>query len=115
MTDTANDHEKSITISSGGQGSGWTFFTNHSHVLICLADEPTMRLRDIAERVGITERAVQRIVTDLENAGFLTRIKDGRRNCYELHPDPPLRHPVEKHRTARELIAFVCEQNTGTT
>ena len=66
-----------------------------------------MRLRDIADRVGITERAVQRIITDLEEAGFLTRIKDGRRNCYEIHPDQALRHPIEGHRTVRDLIDLV--------
>lgn len=66
-----------------------------------------MRLRDIANRVGITERAVQRIVTDLEEAGLLTRIKDGRRNCYEIHPDQALRHPIEGHRMVRDLIDLV--------
>ncbi len=85
----------------------WTFLTNHSHVLICLADEPTMRLRDVAGLVGITERAVQRIVTELEEAGVVTRIKDGRRNCYEIHPDHALRHPIESHRTVRDLLGLL--------
>ena len=66
-----------------------------------------MRLRDVAERVGITERAVQRIISELEEARFLTRIKDGRRNCYEIHPDRALRHPVEGHCSVRDLLDLV--------
>ena len=71
----------------GGNGSvhqptGWTFLTNHAHVLFCIAEDPEMRLRDVAARVGITERAVQRIVTDLEGEGYLTVSKEGRRNRY---------------------------------
>lgn len=89
--------------------SSWTYMTNHSHVLICLAREPELRLRDVAERVGITERAVQRIVTELEEGGALTRIRDGRRNRYEVHTQTPLRHPIEAHRTIGELIALVDE------
>jgi DNA-binding MarR family transcriptional regulator len=87
--------------------SNWTFLTNHTHVLICLANEPDLRLRDVAERVQITERAVQRIVADLEEAGVLTRIRDGRRNRYEVHADKPLRHSVESHRTVQDLLAMV--------
>ena len=89
--------------------SGWTYLTNHSHVLICLAREPELRLRDVADRVGITERAVQRIVAELEKSGALTRIRDGRRNRYEVHPEIPLRHPIEAHRTIGELIALADE------
>lgn len=85
----------------------WTFLTNHSHVLICLAREPTVRLRDVAIRVGITERAVQRIVADLEEGGVLTRHRDGRRNLYEIHTDLALRHPVEAHVSIKELLALL--------
>jgi hypothetical protein len=85
----------------------WTFLTNHSHVLICLAREPEARLRDVADRVGITERAVQAIVADLEQAGALTRTRQGRRNRYEIHPTIPLRHPVEANRTIAALLAMV--------
>ena len=84
----------------------WTFLTNHSHVLICLAGEPTLRLRDVAERVGITERAVQKIVADLEAAGVLRKIRDGRRNHYEIDTARPLRHPVEAHRRVSDLLAL---------
>ena len=83
---------------------GWTFLTNHGHVLLCLAQEPEIRLRDLAVRVGITERAAHRIVTDLEEAGVLTRKRDGRRNSYILHQSVRLRHPVEAKHTIRELI-----------
>lgn len=84
----------------------WTYLTNHTHVLICLAREPELRLRDVAVRVGITERAVQRIVAELEEGGAITRVRDGRRNRYEVHADAPLRHPIEAHRTIADLIAL---------
>jgi DNA-binding transcriptional ArsR family regulator len=75
------------------------------------ADQPGERagfaLARCSERVQITERAVQRIVSDLEEAGILTRIRDGRRNRYEVHADKPLRHPVESHRTVQDLLAMV--------
>jgi DNA-binding MarR family transcriptional regulator len=84
----------------------WTYLTNHSHVLICLAREPELRLRDVAEKVGITERAVQRIVAELEESGAITRERDGRRNRYAVHPEARLRHPIEAHRTIADLIAL---------
>lgn len=85
----------------------WTFLTNHAHVLLCLAREPELRLRDVAERVGVTERAVQRIVADLEEAGYLIRHKTGRQNEYEIAGEGPMRHPVESHRTVQALIDLV--------
>ncbi len=85
----------------------WTFLSNHAHVLLCIAREPEIRLRDVAEQVGITERAVQRIVADLEAGQYLERSKSGRRNHYRLHPERPLRHPVEAHRDVGALLAFV--------
>ena len=84
----------------------WTFLSNHAHVLICLAVAPELRLREIAARVGITERAVQTILVDLESEGLLTRKREGRCNRYTLHLDQPLRHVVEAHRSVRELIEF---------
>ena len=74
----------------------WTFLTNHAFVLLSLAREPELRLRDVAAAVGITERAVQRIVAELEEAGYLTRERDGRRNRYRLRIDPGPRHPLER-------------------
>lgn len=85
----------------------WTFLTNHAHVLFCLARESDIRLRDVAERVGITERAVQRIVTELEDAGYITRQRNGRRNSYEVHMHQPLRHPIESQRSVRDLLELI--------
>lgn len=85
----------------------WTFLTNHAHVLVCLTREPGVRLRDVAQRVGITERAVQRIIADLKDEGFITPTRDGRRNHYGVHCDRTLRHPVEAHCTVGALLAAV--------
>ena len=85
----------------------WTFLTNHSHVLICIAEDTSVRSRDIAVRVGITERAVQRIVTELCDAGYVSKLRRGRRNSYTVHLDRALRHPVEDHCTASELLGTV--------
>ncbi len=87
----------------------WTFLSNHSHVLFCLAREADLRLRDVAERVGITERAVQKIVSELEEAGALTRMRDGRRNRYLIHGDCPLRHPVESHQTVGSILSILLQ------
>jgi DNA-binding transcriptional ArsR family regulator len=83
---------------------GWTFLTNYSHVLVCLARDPEMRLRDVAERVGITERAVQRIVAELEQEGILEKSRDGRRNRYSINANSPLRHPLERRCTVGDLL-----------
>ncbi len=82
----------------------WTFLTNHSHVLICLTRDPGMRLRDLADEVGITERAVQGIVKDLETAGCITRHREGRRNRYDIVHDRPMRHRVERHHVVGDLL-----------
>ena len=87
-------------------GPNWTFLTNHARVLLCLAENPDFRLREIAERIGITDRAVQRIVTDLEDAGILTRAREGRRNRYEINEAVRLRHPHEAHCTVGDLLAM---------
>jgi hypothetical protein len=87
--------------------SGWTFLTNHAHVLICVARDPGIRLRDVASRVGITEGAAQRIVADLVAAGYLVRQREGRRNSYELQADLPLRHPVEQEHRIGEILAVL--------
>ncbi len=85
----------------------WTFLSNHAHVLLCLSEDPESRMRDVAARVGITERAVHRIVDDLEEAGYLTRRREGRCNRYDLHLDAPLRHPIERHHTVASLVRLV--------
>ena len=85
----------------------WTFLTNHAHVLLCLSREPEVRMRDIADLVGITERAVQRIIAELEEAGHVARVRRGRRNHYEVRADLPLRHPIERHVRVSALVDFV--------
>lgn len=85
----------------------WTFLTNHAHVLICIAEDPKVRIRDLAARVGITERAIQKIITELEQAGYLTHTREGRRNVYRVRRNQPLRHPIERHRTVAVLIDLV--------
>jgi DNA-binding transcriptional ArsR family regulator len=92
----------------------WTFLTNHSHVLICITEDASARARDIAASVGITERAVQRIVTELCDAGYVTKVREGRRNRYTVHLDRPLRHPVEGHCTVSELLKTVRRQPVPT-
>ncbi|MFT5434381.1 MAG: putative transcriptional regulator [Myxococcota bacterium] len=94
------------------RSGGWTFLSNHAHVVICLARRPDAVLREVAAEIGITERAVHNIVSDLEDSGALTRRRDGRRNKYTIHPDRPLRHPVESHCTVGELIAMVEKPST---
>jgi len=98
---------KPIGRGKGSKGSaepGWTFLTNHAHVLVCLRADPTARLREVAGQVGITERAVQKIVSDLEEAGIITRRREGRRNHYAIHGEVKLRHPVEASCTVGELL-----------
>jgi DNA-binding MarR family transcriptional regulator len=84
----------------------WTFLTNHGHVLVAVACDPDSRLREIAARVGITERAAQLIVSDLEAAGYLTKERIGRRNRYLLRPGRRFRHPAEDSRSIDELLAI---------
>lgn len=92
---------------SNNRNDQWTFLTNHCHILICIADDPTMRMRDLAAAVGITERAVQRIVADLRDAGYLSRERRGRRNYYQVHPHLPMRHPVERHCRVSKLLEAI--------
>jgi hypothetical protein len=93
-----------MVVRNMSNGPGWTFLSNHSHVLLCIAREPEVRLREVAHRVGITERAVQRIVADLEEGGYLSHSREGRRNHYEVHLDRPLRHSIESHREVGVLL-----------
>lgn len=87
----------------------WTFLTNHAHVLIVLYSEPDLALREVALRVGITERAVQRIVQDLEDSGYMSHEKVGRRNRYTVAINLALRHPVEAHRKIGELLELIAK------
>lgn len=87
--------------------SNWTFLTNHAHVLLCLAKSSSMRIRDLAIEVGITERAVQRIIAELIEEGYIEREKDGRRNVYSICSNRPLKHPIEWHKNIDDLIQLI--------
>lgn len=95
------------TLKPAASPTSWTFLTNHSHVLISIARNPEVRMRDISELVGITERAVQRIVEDLTEGGYLKVEKVGRRNTYSVAPKKYLRHPVEEHVQVGKLLEMV--------
>jgi DNA-binding transcriptional ArsR family regulator len=97
-------------VSKARSAPPWTFLTNHAHVLLCLARDPETRMRDVAEQVGITERAVQRIVSELEQGGYVARDREGRRNRYEVKSDVALRHPIERHRSVAALLALVSDE-----
>jgi len=88
----------------------WTFLTNHAHVLLCVSKNPNVRMRDVAEMVGITERAAQRIVGELEEAGYLARVREGRRNSYLLNTAMPLRHPLDGDHRISELLSTFSER-----
>ncbi len=83
----------------------WTFLTSHGLVLLAIAQDPDIRLRDVAGQVGITERAVQRIVADLIDAGYLSRSRSGRRNVYTFHPEIRLPHATTRHQEVGALMA----------
>lgn len=85
--------------------------TNHTHVLAILHANPELVLREVAVRVGITERAVQRIVQDLEEGGFIHREKVGRKNRYQVITDKSLRHPIESHRKIGDLLKLIQEES----
>jgi DNA-binding MarR family transcriptional regulator len=95
------DSEASVTESTIG---GWDFLTNHAHVLICVAEDPGIRLRDIAASVGITERAAHRILSELVDAGYVLREREGRRNRYQVVAELPLRHPLVEGREVGDLL-----------
>lgn len=87
--------------------TGFDFFTNHAHVLFLIAREGDLRMRELAAEIGITERAVQRIVEDLTANGYLTVTKDGRRNRYRVERELPLRHHVESHLKVGQLVECI--------
>lgn len=85
----------------------WTFLSNHGHVLVCVARDPNVRVREIAQAVGLTERAVQRILGELEEAAVIVRTRQGRRTHYEVNEGVPLRHPIEAQHSVGELVRAV--------
>ena len=86
---------------------GWTFLTNHARVLLCIARDSGIRLRDIGERVGITERAAHRIITELLAAGYITRTRNGRRNQYTINTELPLPDPLARGQNVGDLLAVL--------
>ena len=115
MSDTQTDvdgkreknSQRNDSASDSAGGSRWTFLTNHTHVLSVLHSEPDIVLREVAVKVGITERAVQRIVQELEECGVLKRIKVGRKNHYQVIKSRPLRHPLESHCNIGRLLELI--------
>ncbi len=87
--------------------ANWTFLTNHARVLLCIANDPGVRLRDIAARLGITERSAYGIVTDLTEAGYIVKRKDGRRNRYQIQTHLPLPEATSRDRTLGEVLALL--------
>lgn len=85
----------------------WTFLSTHGQVLLAIGRRPEALMRELADELGMTERAVQRIVKDLEQAGYLTRARVGRRNRYQLHAERPLRHSLVAHRQIRALLGLI--------
>jgi DNA-binding MarR family transcriptional regulator len=91
--------------------ASWTFLTNHARVLLCIAHDPGVRLRDIAARLDITERSAYGIVTDLAQAGYIVKQKDGRRNRYQIQVHLPLPEPTSRERTLGEVLALLTSDN----
>ncbi|MEY4371535.1 MAG: hypothetical protein RL219_304 [Actinomycetota bacterium] len=91
----------------------WTFLTNHTHVLICIAQQPDIRLSEVARLVGIGERAVHRIVHDLIDAGYVSVTKEGRNNVYDIDLDRPLRHPLESSHHIRAVVSPLVRKRRG--
>ena len=85
----------------------WTFLSNYAHVLLCLSRDSTMRLRDLASAVGITQRAIQSIISNLEESGYVKRVRTGRRNSYRIDNTRHLRHPIEHDKTIADLFQLI--------
>ena len=92
---------------------GWSFLTNHGRVLLCIARDPGVRLRDIAATVGITERSAYGIISDLAAAGYAAKQKDGRRNRYQIHAHLPLHEPASQQLTIGEVLALLAGATAG--
>ena len=119
MNQASRNGHRPLRSSSGHQGDaspgppGWDFLTNHAHVLTCIAHDPGIRLRDIALAVGITERAAHGIVTDLVEAGYVLRERQGRRNRYAVVTDLPLPHPLVQERAIGDLLEVLIQEDSS--
>jgi DNA-binding MarR family transcriptional regulator len=87
--------------------ASWTFLTNHARVLLCIAHDPGVRLRDIAATLDLTERSAYGIVSDLARAGYIVKHRDGRRNRYQIQEHLPLPEPTSRERTVGEILALL--------
>jgi len=96
------------------QPPGWRFLTNHAQVLVCIANDPGIRLRDIGERVGITERAAHRIVVELGAAGYITRQRNGRRNLYTVNSAVSVHDPIAREQSVGRLLEILSAPATPT-
>jgi MarR family len=94
--------------------TSWTFLTNHARVLVCIAHDPGVRLRDIAARLDITERSAYGIVADLVRAGYIVKQRDGRRNRYQIQEHLPLPEPTSRERTVGEILALLAGDASAT-
>jgi hypothetical protein len=99
-----NNSGNQTETSLAAAASRWDFLTNHAHVLLCVANDAGVRLRDIAANVGITERRAHKILTDLVDEGYVLRERHGRRNRYKVKPELPLRHPLVHDRDVGDLL-----------
>jgi predicted transcriptional regulator len=93
--------------------ASWSFLTNHARVLLCIAHDPGVRLRDIAASLGVTERSAYGIVTDLAEAGYVVKQKDGRRNRYQIQAHLPLPEPSSQERTVGDVLALLAGTDGG--
>ena len=96
-----------FTVKSDARLPKFTLLTNHAHVLLIIAQTPDVRMREIATTIGLTERAVQRIIDELTTSGCIVVTKSGRRNRYQISLDHPLHHPVEHSRNLGDLVRFL--------
>ena len=101
--------------SNGQQPNTWRFLTNHTQVLLCIARTPDVRLRDVAQEVGITERAAQRILADLVEAGYVNRERRGRRNQYRVNPHAHMRHPAQEGQEIQGLLELLASRGSTST
>lgn len=92
---------------AAGARSGWSFLTNHTHILVVLSRNPMTTVRELSDQVGITERSVQRILSELETSGVVKRSKEGRCNRYDVDLQFRLRHPLEAERTVGQLLEIL--------
>jgi uncharacterized membrane protein len=104
-----NNSSRNLEQPSQASVPRWDFLTNHAHVLVCVAHDSGIRLRDIAAAVGITERATHRILSELVEEGYVVRERHGRRNRYGVKPELPLRHPLVQEREVGELLKVPSE------